>query len=170
MSVINDKYKILYESMHEDGAFQGIQVKRFKDQIDKLIKSTKSKTLLDYGCGKATSYTRKQIHKDWGVEMPVLYDPYHAPYAERPKISFDGVICTDVLEHIPEPDVNDVLRDIFNYALEFVFLSISTKPAKKTLPNGENAHCTVNPREWWDEKLQEYADFYDVKLHVEYTE
>jgi hypothetical protein len=30
-----------------------------------------------------------------------------------------------------------------------VFASIASFPAIKSLPNGENAHCTVRPPEWW---------------------
>ena len=31
----------------------------------------------------------------------------------------------------------------------FVFATIALYPAGKTLPNGENAHCTIRPPEWW---------------------
>jgi len=30
-----------------------------------------------------------------------------------------------------------------------VFASVACYPAKTTLPNGENAHCTVRPLDWW---------------------
>ena len=41
-----------------------------------------------------------------------------------------------------------VVDEIFNFAREFVYLKVSCCPAKKTLPNGENAHCTIQPPDW----------------------
>jgi hypothetical protein len=42
-----------------------------------------------------------------------------------------------------------ILTEQFRYARKFVFGNIAAYPATKTLPNGENAHCTVQPPEWW---------------------
>ena len=59
----------------------------------------------------------------------------------------DVVINTDVMEHIPAEDINEVLGHIKSLSNN-VFFNISTRPANQKLPNGENAHCTV----WSDEK------------------
>ena len=32
---------------------------------------------------------------------------------------------------------------------KFAFFAISTRPAKKTLPDGRNAHLTVQSPDWW---------------------
>ena len=40
---------------------------------------------------------------------------------------------------------------------KFVFLAICTKPAIAILPSGENAHCTVEPIEWWKTMIEKYA-------------
>ena len=37
------------------------------DNIKKLIETTKSKTALDYGCGKAQHYIKDRIHLSWGL-------------------------------------------------------------------------------------------------------
>ena len=34
-------------------------------------------------------------------------------------------------------------------AKKFVFFAISTRAAKKTLPDGRNAHLTVQSPDWW---------------------
>lgn len=148
MGITNEHYRKQYEQMHVRGFFPGKQPIKQWNEINELIERFKPKTLLDYGCGKARCYTEVKIHEKWGV-MPVLYDPYHPPYSVKPTGKFEGVICTDVLEHVPEEDIYDVLEDIFSYATSFVYLSISTKVAKKNLPNGENCHVTVKPKEWW---------------------
>ena len=66
-----------------------------------------------------------------------------------PRARFDGVISTDVLEHCPAEDIPWIIDEIFSFADEFVYLNVACYPAKKLLPNGENAHCTIEPPEWW---------------------
>jgi hypothetical protein len=43
------------------------------------------------------------------------------------------------------------LPRLFGYARRFVFANVACYPAAKTLPNGENAHCTIRPVEFWRE-------------------
>src|ERR1051326_1125418 len=62
---------------------------------------------------------------------------------------FDGVVCTDVLEHCPEEDLAWILEEIFSYAARFVYLNVACFPARKTLPSGENAHITIREPDWW---------------------
>jgi hypothetical protein len=61
------------------------------------------------------------------------------------------------MEHIPEEQIPEVFEYIFSHADKFVFLGISTKLAKALLPNGENAHCTVKPIEWWTSMVEKHA-------------
>jgi hypothetical protein len=42
-----------------------------------------------------------------------------------------------------------ILDEIFSYATRFIFANAACYPALTTLPNGENAHCTLRPAEWW---------------------
>lgn len=135
-----------YKLMHAAGHFPGHSIVAHVDEIDNLIRKSGSKTILDYGCGKGEQYSIRKLHKFWGVE-PTLYDI--ATYPEKPEGTFDGVICTDVLEHVPEELVKDTIAELFSYARKFVFMSICTRDAKKTLPDGRNAHLTVRPQQWW---------------------
>ena len=38
-----------------------------------------------------------------------------------------------------------------------MFLGIATAPADAILPNGDNAHCTVEPIGWWESMIKKYA-------------
>ena len=143
----------LYKQHHASGHFVGDSLRPHVSSIKQIIQNTKSKTVLDYGCGKATEYIENNIHADWNVERVGLYDPAVPEFMSLPGNEFDGVISTDVLEHIPESEIDDVMKEIFEMAQKFVYLNIAMYPAITVLPNGENAHCTLKPKEWWNEKI-----------------
>ena len=150
--------------MHEDPTvFQGISTKLHAETISSLIAKFEAKSLLDYGCGKGHQYKKDNLHiKYFNGVMPALYDIGVPEFDELPTGKFDGVISTDVLEHIPESQLDEVLKEIYNKATKFVYLGICDKLAIKTLPNGENAHCTVHPIEWWMDKIYPFAKVYTV--------
>jgi 2-polyprenyl-3-methyl-5-hydroxy-6-metoxy-1,4-benzoquinol methylase len=52
-------------------------------------------------------------------------------FSAKPDRRFDLVISTDVLEHIPEESIDEVLKDIFNYSDQWVFLTICTRELEK---------------------------------------
>jgi hypothetical protein len=69
----------------------------------------------------------------------------------------DLVVCTDVLEHIEPEHLDAVLAHIFRLAQRAVFLQIALFPAKKTLPDGRNAHLIVQPANWWLDKIGKHV-------------
>jgi len=134
-----------------------------------LVKDTKSESLLDYGCGKAEGYLDYKHHEHWGI-MPSLYDPAIPEYEDFPQGTFDGVMSFDVLEHIPEVQIPETIYQITKVAKKFVFLGIATDPAEAILPNGDNAHCTLKPIDWWIEMIKKHSHkqvYTHVKLHGE---
>jgi hypothetical protein len=160
----------LYKQMHLEGepslglpaarTFAGGSLLRHAPDIKQLIDATGARTLLDYGSGKGQQYAARDIELPDGARIETLaqywggvhitsYDPAYEPLARLPVGRFDGVICTDVLEHCPEEDIPWIVDDLFSFARRFVFANIASFPAIKSLPNGENAHCTVRPPEWW---------------------
>ena len=104
-------------------------------------------SILDYGCGKGT------LKKALGWEISE-YDPC-IPGKDTPPEPHDCVVCTDVLEHIEPEHLDAVLSDLKRLMRRSGFLVIATRPAKKTLPDGRNAHLIVKPPEWWRHKLEE---------------
>ncbi|MCZ6854794.1 MAG: hypothetical protein O7G86_12830, partial [Gammaproteobacteria bacterium] len=85
------------------------------------------------------------------------YDPAIEQFDTMPIVNADLVINTDVLEHIPVADVDDVLADIRRLSTCAIFC-IATAPAKCILGNGQNAHCTVRPGHWWGHRLHDHFD------------
>ena len=163
-----------YRHMHENGipdqgiaaseTFDGRSLQAHTATPRRIIGVLGSKTLFDYGAGKGTQYGPARITASDGHEYPDLgtflgvdsvtcYDPGYAPFDSLPRARFDGVISTDVLEHCPAEDIPWIIDEIFSFADEFVYLNVACYPAKKLLPNGENAHCTIEPPEWWKAHL-----------------
>ncbi len=144
-----------YRWLHQLGKyFRGRQARNHSDEIRDIIAHTNARTILDYGCGKGWQYTKMNIHKKWGVPEPIMYDPAVPGIDKKPRARFDGVICTDVLEHIPANDIPRVLEEIIAYADRFVFLTIALYPASKLLPDGRNAHVTIRPAAWWHDQIE----------------
>ena len=138
------------------------------DNIKKLIEITKSKTALDYGCGNAKHYIKDRIHLLWGLEEMGLYDPAILKWNSLPGDNFDCVISTDVLEHVPAKEIKDTLKEIFTLSNKCTYLNIAMYPANQTLPNGENAHCTLKSKEWWRQRIAETIKE-NIKVHVVYS-
>jgi cyclopropane fatty-acyl-phospholipid synthase-like methyltransferase len=146
--------------MHlDESIYPGDSLKEHVTFLKDLINETKSETLLDYGCGKGNQYFIENSHvKYFNGVMPYLYDPAVETHNTLPTNPVDGVFSTDVLEHIPEDDLDLVFTQMYSLANKFVYHGICTIPAKAILPNGENAHVTVKPKEWWVEKILPYSE------------
>lgn len=146
-----------YQSKSSLGTqFRGLSVINHDREIHGLIRATGSVRLLDYGCGLGHQYTEQQLHKRWGVPMPTLYDPGVAGLDTKPQGRFDGVICSDVLEHVPEELVDNVIAELFDYAERFLWASVCCRPAKKFFDpdtRTRNLHLTVQPQKWWVDRF-----------------
>lgn len=158
-----------YRYLHAQGKFPGYSIRPYLGQIAELVMSSGAKTLLDYGCGAGKQYTEECWHVLWGI-MPTLYDPAVKEFSNRPVGHFDGVICTDVLEHIPEDEISGVVQDLVQFSRLWCFVSVCCRPAKpnKDIPGVGNAHVTIRPEIWWQRRL-EIAFAHRAKLVLEFT-
>ena len=164
----------LYRQAHTEGAagaesaegtFSGGSLVEHVPAIGALVRRTDARSVLDYGCGKATAYDGplpeadgRTIRDYWGVEEVRLYDPGVERYSTYPEgEAFDGVVCTDVLEHIPPDDVDWALDELFGHARCFVFANVAAYPAYKTLADGSNAHATIEGPDWWGPRIRRAA-------------
>ena len=155
-------YIAQYKEYHKDNKkYRGDNLAPQIHHILELIQMTQSTTLLDYGCGKGNQWTNNVL-----PVTPTLYDPAVPEHENKPNGQFDGVISTDVMEHIPEEQIPQVFQEISQYATRFVFLAIATDPAIAVLPNGENAHCTLKPLEWWVDTWKEHTTNKDLQVHI----
>jgi len=164
LSHLIEQYRIMHA---HPKYFRGREAQKHFAKIGRLILAHGAKTLLDYGCGKGEQYHEPlNLHEAWGVDV-AGYDPAVERFAQLPAGSFDAVICCDVMEHIPEPHVDTILRDVMARARRFAFFSIATMPASKTLPDGRNCHLTVRAESWWRERLALAREAVNPALAVE---
>lgn len=141
--LISDEYKKINQDLHARMGYYGAGGGKWKTAIEENFPRM---TLLDYGCGKGMLGR--------AVKYPMTeYDP-GIPGKDSLPEPHDVVISTDVLEHIEPEHIDAVLDHIQSLAKKFVFLVIATRPARKTLPDGRNAHLIIEPWEWWEEKLE----------------
>jgi hypothetical protein len=142
--LITDNYRALNAELHkcQPDYGMGISSKSYLPMVDELAKRLNATSILDYGCGKG----------ELAMAMPHLliegYDPAVERYAAEPDPA-DLVVCMDVLEHI-EPECLDAsLDDIARCSLKGVFLTVATRPARRILSDGRNAHLIQQKVEWW---------------------
>jgi hypothetical protein len=168
----------LYRRMHSEGerfmdlapqdTFAGVSLPPQAGRVKRLIGLTGAQSILDYGSGKGRQYDIRNFKADdgrvyesiqdyWEVDYIQCYDPSYEPFSKMPSGGFDGVICTDVLEHCPEDDMPWIIDEIFGFAERFVFANVACYPADKRLPTGENAHCTIKPLAWWEDLIRTVA-------------
>ena len=163
----------MYESLLEATKFHAVNhnnwtgeaLAEYKHNIFEVIKNNNVKTILDYGCGKAKFHSilfnnRKVPGSPMGVSI-TPYDPAVTKFSKKPTGQFDLVMCIDVMEHVQEDKIDEVLKDIFSYSNK-IFLTITCYPAKQILTNGKNAHYTIKDPDWWKEKLKTYDGSYIV--------
>lgn len=122
--------------------------------IQDLCQKYKAKQLLDFGCGKGYAYSQRKVHKMWGVDVH-LYDIGIELYNKLPPadMAVDGVISCDVLEHIPEDEIDDTLSYWYSLNPRFVYASVAQYPAVAKLSDGSNAHVTLKQTSWWEDKF-----------------
>ncbi len=147
--------KLLHENPHYGVASLG-----FAPTIKDLIPRLGVRSLSDYGAGKQNLL---RALTDLGM-VGVDYFPYDPAFPEyggaKPA---DLVCCIDVLEHI-EPDyLSNVLDELGALVQKYGFFSVHTSAAKKTLPDGRNAHLIQKPSSWWLPRLCEHFEIIHLK-------
>ncbi|MGJ8653981.1 MAG: methyltransferase domain-containing protein [Opitutaceae bacterium] len=143
MAIQNHQLIQHYKEIHQTSSF-GATASNFALQIRLCMQELQPNTVLEYGCGKSNLI---EICSNDSLKWD-RYDPAMPDFSERPEGQYDLIVNTDVMEHIPTSDVDDVLEDIRRSG-DKVFFNISTRLAGKVLPDGTNAHCTVQNADAW---------------------
>ena len=144
----------LYKDIHENNVYNDSPLILHAQSISDIIGMFNTKTILDYGCGKGKQYSEEKIHEQYFRNiLPAMYDPAVNQFNEMPKGKFNLIICTDVLEHTPEEEIDVFLKDLYSKADTAVYLGICNIPADTFLSDGRNAHVTLKSFDWWVNKI-----------------
>lgn len=135
--------------------FEGLTVLQFSKDLKQLFKAHEVEAVLDYGCGEAKCWNNKKFRDFMNLREVHLYDPYIEAYKDLPTRKFDAVIAMDVMEHVLEWKVDDVIKAIISLADKLVVVSFCQKPATKEWPDGSNPHVTLKPRHWWETRIRQ---------------
>lgn len=141
MTLITEAYRRANEMLHETTAY-GTTAPRFMAAIDQAATHYKVRDLIDYGSGP-----REHVKAAFG-ERARSYDPCVPHLAAEPEPA-DMLVSCDVLEHIEPELLDNVLDHMASLSRRVAFLTIATGPAKKTLPDGRNAHLIQEGSGFW---------------------
>lgn len=151
----NYSYLNQYKILHANNNNYGASSIEFLDEVCLVIEYLRPKIVLDYGCGKGELI--KELENKYSEILFYGYDPAVFGKENLTIEKADLIINTDVLEHVPEVLLPDVIKDIRNISNN-VYFNLHHALAKTILPNGENAHCTVKSQKWYHEFLGKFFE------------
>jgi len=162
----DEKYSWLFENNYGNGPIESIV-----SWVKRRGVLTNSLSILDAGCGRGTlrnfiphfrnyigiDVASAQIFKNKKENFPNCQF-IHGSISKIPfkDDHFDICFCIDVLEHLPEHLIDQTLQELIRVA-PICALSICYRPSRSTGENGENLHLTLQPPEWWEEKVEKYV-------------
>lgn len=155
----NSKLIESYAELHATELYGATSLKNLR-LIRPEIKLLRPQSIVDYGCGQSRLIDRL----DLGYPVTLYrYDPAIPAFAEKPKVTVDLLINIDVLEHIEESDLDDVLAEMRALCRDALII-VDTAPAKRCLADGRNLHVTLKSHDWWGEKIaRHFGPLYPVR-------
>ena len=161
---------------HEQNkTWNGSDSKYYIKQLSKITAHYDASTILDYGCGKGLQYGPPyDFLEQAGLKSVWKYDPCVPKYDVLPPPSqqFDGVICIQVIKHIPDKDLRWVKALFERSATKFVLIADMDpsipKKTKKILNTDSFHRDTAFYKEIfkdWDSPAELY--FYWAKASTE---
>jgi 2-polyprenyl-3-methyl-5-hydroxy-6-metoxy-1,4-benzoquinol methylase len=122
---------------------QKFLIKNFFSSLISLAKPLKAETVLDAGCGEGFTMNKllkngvggiiegienkedaiflgKKLYPNLTIKKASIYE---LPYKDR---SFDLVVCTEVLEHLKEPE--KALKEMLRVSKKYLIISVPNEP------------------------------------------
>ncbi len=154
-----------YEQRHGEGYGRGF----WGEGIIKYVKSLQPKSVLDVGCGygRFCNAITDFVDKVYGIDIGsvvtgnvIKNDKINFIDAEAKNIPLaDGevewITSFDCLEHALPEDIDDIFKEFNRVATKGFILSISYV---SDCHHSLNLHMTVQPEEWWIEKISKYGE------------
>lgn len=148
-----------YKQLHEGGYTQGYRISPTygtRDTLKVLLEKYNCKSLFDFGCASAIHWIETDLQEYLGIEELYLYDPAIEKYNTYPAEQFDASFCIDVMEHIPEDSIDYIVNRVLDRTKKLAIFRIAICEASTLLPDGQNAHVTVQNSQWWRERIAQH--------------
>lgn len=121
--------------------------------------------VLDYGAGNGTFKSKLLGQKLQPFPMTVVeYDPARPEKCKMPEGQYDIVVNTDVLEHVEEDCLDDVLDSIRSKTKHAAYIAIALFKAAEVIKGVGGAHINLKPVEEWLPRLEKYFDVKELKF------
>lgn len=140
-----------YRQLHATSGYGATSIKNLRFLRPEIL-LLRPQSILDYGCGQSRLIERLDL--GYPVELH-RYDPAIPAIATPPVEPVELLINIDVLEHVPESDLDRIVGHMASLCRNAIII-VDTEPAGTILPNGQNAHCTLHPHEWWADYLGQF--------------
>lgn len=155
-----------YLKVYQENPFYGMDGGSTFDIVSDIIKKHNIYSIFDFGCGP-NAVLLKKLSKSFPNLKLFGYDPASIN-TELVKNEIDNflrtdlVVSTDCLEHVPKEELGQCWNIFNNISPKFMFHVICTRKAGQILPDGTNAHKTVESPSWWESEIKAGLPEYDV--------
>lgn len=153
--MISDEYKRQLELMHQNKPSFGNR-SGLAPEIEQCIERYGVTSILDFGCGKG--FVPEIVRERYPDMEAWGYDPGQPAWNIMPD-SVDMIYSSDVLEHVEPEEIDATLRDLARRCRKVQWHLIACHAAKKSLPDGRNAHLIVESPAWWRQKIESVLDW-----------
>lgn len=139
-----------YAHVHQSKRYGDTGWRSFPFILPHLL-ALRAASLIDFGCGQSDLAFRLALHA--GIATVSRYDPAIPFLSIRPEICHDVLVNVDVLEHIPDDELDAAIANMASLAKEAIIV-IDTAPARLILSDGRNAHVSLHDEATWEARLR----------------
>jgi SAM-dependent methyltransferase len=173
------KEKLRYDAAYSTAKYIPENAKKVYKELMVGILREGYKHVLDVGCGigQGVAIMRNKGIEAYGIDISEKIKPFwkegkidkfcQVSCADKipfPDDSFDLVVCTEVMEHIPEEGVKKVLKEIKRVGKKYFFTIALSKALHKMPNDGSEPHICVKPPTWWKEVFDKLGFMSNISL------
>jgi len=159
------KYSDLYKNGYPIGAPM---------RLVNLFDVNQNSKCIDLGCGRASLSKYFSNYTGIDVSEYIISNNlnnrqglfYHKSLDDLYDLTdnYDVAICSDVMEHIPENEIDNTLKSISSLKVQHYYFAISTRKSVLLDSNGNNLHLSVLPADQWRHYLSKYFKILEEEI------
>lgn len=166
-------------TINEKTVFDGGGIQLIYDELEYELDKRDCASILDFGGGTAVHW-HKKVRIPGQKEMMTAteffgarlrgffrYDPAHPHYNVKPTGKYEIIMCTEVLEHVPLDEMDELLTEMKSYLKDdgVVIFTIPKTLSSNSFPDGQNTHVTLMETSEWNKLFDQYFDDFVLVHH-----